>query len=78
MDEQIPWTGGISNRQILLDSLRGLTIWAAIAFSLLALGWWITGSFANSAWRAAVCAAFAGSLSYPVARWCRASAGPEA
>ncbi len=74
MDDQIPWTGGISNRQILLDSLRGLMVWLAVGFSLLVSGWWVTGyfPFANPNWRAPLCADVAGPLAYLIARWCRA------
>jgi len=74
MDDQIPWTGGISNRQILIDSLRGLTVWAATSFSLLALAWWVTRDihFTNPHWRAPICAALAVVLGGPIARWCRA------
>ena len=74
MDYQVPWTGGISNRKILIDSLRGLTVWAAVGFSLLALGWWITGNiqFANPNLRVGICAGLGAAMGGPIARWCRA------
>lgn len=72
MDEQLPWTGGISNRQILADSLRGLIVVAAIGFSLLALALWITGhcQFLEHHVRGPLCAAIAGPLAVLIARWC--------
>jgi hypothetical protein len=35
MDDQIPWTGGISNRQIFLDTARSVTVWTAVSVSLV-------------------------------------------
>jgi hypothetical protein len=74
MDDKIPWTGGISNRQILIDSLRGLTVFGAVGFSLLALAWWITGDihFVNPNLRVGICAGLAAVLGAPIAQWCRA------
>jgi hypothetical protein len=74
MHDQIPWNGGISNRQILADSLRAVTVFAAVGFSLLALAWWLTGyiNFANPNLRVGICAGLAAVVGYPVARWCRA------
>ena len=74
MDDQIPWTGGISNRQILADSLRAVTVFAGIGFSLLALTWWVTGyiQFANPHLRVGICGGLAGVVAVPIARWCRA------
>ena len=73
MGDQIPWTGGISNRQIVLDTARGVTVWAAVATSLFMLVWWISGyvHVATTNWKGPACAAFAGVLSGPIARWCR-------
>ena len=74
MDDEIPWTGGISNRQILIDSARGLTVWAAVSVSLFVLAWLATNSihFANLNWRAPLCATLAVVVGRPIARWCRA------
>jgi hypothetical protein len=74
MDDRVPWTGGISNRKILTDSLRELSVWVAVSFSLFVLTWWITGSiqFANSNWRAPACVAVALVIGRPIAKWCRA------
>jgi hypothetical protein len=75
MDHQVPWTGGISNREIFLDSLRGLIVWAAVSFSLFALTWWITGNvhFANPNWRVPICVALVVVIGSPLSRWCRRS-----
>jgi hypothetical protein len=74
MDKQIPWTGGISNRQILIDSLRGVTVWASVSTSLSVLAWLATNGvhFANPNWRVPICAALAAAVTTPIARWCRA------
>jgi hypothetical protein len=73
MDENIPWTGGISNRQIFIDTTRGLTVWLAIAFSLAVLFWWLANDMhlTSPIWRGPVCGALAGVLGSPIARWCR-------
>jgi hypothetical protein len=73
MHDRVPWTGGISNREIVIDSLRGLTVWAAVSFSLLALAWWITGyiHFPSPHWRMPVCVALGVVIGGPMARWCR-------
>jgi hypothetical protein len=73
MYERIPWTGGISNRQILIDSVRGVTTWMSVAISLSVLVWLATDSihFANPNWRASICAAVAAAVAVPIARWCR-------
>jgi hypothetical protein len=78
MDGQVPWTGGISNREIVIDSLRGLTVRAAVSFSLFMLAWWIAGNipFATPHWRMPVCAALAGVMANPIVRWCRAARNP--
>jgi len=74
MDDQIPWTGGITNRQILIDSLRALTVFGAVGFTLLALAWWVTGEvhFANPNLRVGICTGLAVMVGGPIARWCRA------
>jgi len=74
MDEEIPWTSGISNRQILTDSLRTVTVFAAVGFSLLALAWWVTEyfQFSNPHLRVGICAGLAGVIGVPISRWCRA------
>jgi hypothetical protein len=78
MDDQIPWTGDMSNRQILMDTARGVTVWAAVSISLFVLAWLATNNlhFANPNWRAPLCAALAVVIGSPIARWCRAK-GPQ-
>jgi hypothetical protein len=70
----IRWTGGISNREVFMDSLRGLAVFVAVGFSLFAFAWWITGyfPFPNPNWRAPLCAGIAGPLASFIGRWCRA------
>jgi hypothetical protein len=74
MNEQIPWTGGISNRKILIDSIRGATVWASVSTSLFVPAWLATNGvhFANPNWRAPICGALAAAVAAPIARWCRA------
>ena len=43
MDEQIPWYGGISNRQILVDTVKAIAIWLAVFVPVFALLWWLSG-----------------------------------
>jgi hypothetical protein len=45
MHDKTPWTGGISNKQILVDSVRSLAIWLAVTVPLFALLWWLSGAF---------------------------------
>jgi hypothetical protein len=74
MNDQIPWTGGISKRQIFIETARGLVVWVAVAASLFMFFWWVTGGlhFVASHWRAPICAGIVAALSGPIARWCRA------
>jgi hypothetical protein len=45
MDEKLPWYGGISNRQILKDTVRVLAIWLAFSVPVFALLWWLSSAF---------------------------------
>ena len=74
MDEKNPWTGGISNRQIFLDTARAVTVWVAISISLGLALWWLTNGvhFPNPNLRVSVCCALSVVLGGPIARWCRA------
>jgi hypothetical protein len=49
MDDKTPWTGGISNRQILVDSIRALAIWLAFSVPVFALLWWASGALVIAA-----------------------------
>lgn len=73
MDDQIPWYGGISNRQLFLDSARGLITWLAVIISLNVLLWFGADFFhlTSSTWRGA-CAGLSGGIAYPLVRWLRA------
>lgn len=42
MDDQVPWTGGISNRQIAVDSALGLVKWLALTVLSGAFLWWVS------------------------------------
>jgi hypothetical protein len=74
MENEILWTGGISNRQIFLDTARSVTVWAAVSISLGLFFWLATTNihFADQNLRAGLCAAFVGVAGRPIARWCRA------
>jgi hypothetical protein len=73
MNENIPWTGGISNRQIFVDSARGLVTWVAVTISLVVFLWFGTDYVhLPMAWRGPICGALASALAIPIARWCRA------
>jgi hypothetical protein len=73
MDYQIPWYGGISNRQILIDSARGLVVGLAVFFSLFMLFGWAADfvPFISPHWKWPICGALTGVLIRPIARWCR-------
>ena len=74
MDEdKIPWTGGISNRQILIDTVRGIAVWAALFILLFLLLWW-TGDFIpfiKPSLRGPISAGVAVALARLVTRWWR-------
>ena len=71
-DDQIPWYGGISNRQILIDSARWLVVALAVFISLFMLFWW-TASFIPfvNHWKAPICGALTGVFTSPIIRWWR-------
>jgi len=71
--DQIPWTGGISNRQILLDTARSVTVWAAVSISLGMFLWWATSSiqFPGLGMRGPLCGVLVVLLGGPITRWCR-------
>ena len=45
MDDKIPWTGGISNRQIFIDGAISVLAWLVIGVPLAVLLWWVCDIF---------------------------------
>jgi hypothetical protein len=74
MEEQIPWTGGLGNREILMDTLRGVVVWLAISFCLaMAFRWAISiTNLLSPKFQAPFCGTLAGIIGGKIARWCRA------
>jgi len=74
MDVKTPWTGGVSNRKIFVDTIRSLVVWVAIFVSLSVLYWWVSGyiDFGKTNARVPICIALIGALSTSLTRWCRA------
>jgi hypothetical protein len=66
MDDKLRWYGGVSNRQILIDSVRALAIWLAFSVPVFALLWWL--GFRSYV---GVAAAVAGLLGYRFIKWRR-------
>jgi hypothetical protein len=68
-DDKIPWTGGISNRQIFLE----IAVWVAVSISLFLLLWWVLGfiPFLNPHWRGPIAAGVAGASVGPINWWWR-------
>lgn len=73
MDEQIPWYGGISNRQLFADLARGFVTWLAVMISLFVILWFGADylHLTSPTWRG-VCGGLTASITYPLVRWLRA------
>ena len=69
--DQIPWYGGVSNRQILIDSVRGITIWIGVFIPLIYALWWGASflSFISPHWQMPICVGLTAALASPIARW---------
>ena len=73
MDYKAPWIGGKTNREILVDAIRGLVVWMSIFVALSLLYWWVTGyvNFGKTNLRLPLDIALVGFLSSSLTRWCR-------
>lgn len=72
MDEdKIPWTGGISNRQILIDTVRGVAVAVVLAILLYLLLWWAGDfiPFIKPSFRGPISAGVAGGSAGLITRW---------
>jgi hypothetical protein len=71
MEEQRPWDGGISNRQVFLQTARGFFLLLGVAFPLFLLLWFAFGlmPFVGRDLHTGLTGGVTGALAYPIARW---------
>jgi hypothetical protein len=72
-DDKIPWTGGISNRQILIDTIRSVAIWVVVFVLVFLLLWWAADfvPFINPRWKVPISSGLSAALVGPVNWWLR-------